>query len=104
MTLGSRHVHKARTVTNSNFSNKDLLFLSRWSRPKIKQRFESSLACMRHGDYRTYAEVLSYKGDMGHKVAFTNAAHSNTPVTDLIAPKQVVNTVVSTSIAPFLKF
>ena len=28
---------------------------------------------MRHRDHRTYAEVLSNKGDMGHKVAFTNA-------------------------------
>ena len=97
MTLGSRHVHKARTVINSKFTNKDWLSLSGWSRPKIEQRFESSIACMSHRDHRTYAEVPSNKGDMGYKGAFCNAGHMNTPVTDLAAPKQVVNNVSSTS-------
>ena len=63
----------------------------------MKQRFESSLACMRHRDHRTYAEVLSQKGGTGHKVAFTNAGHNSTPVINLTAPRQVVNTVFSTS-------
>ena len=52
---------------------------------------------MSHRDHRTYVKVLSNEGDMGYKGAFTNAEHMNTPVTDLTAPKQVVNTVSSTS-------
>ena len=86
--MGSRHVYKARTVINSKFSNKDLLSFSGWSQSKIKQRFESSIACMSHRHHRTYDEVLSNKGDMG----YTGAEHINTPVTDFTAPKQVVNT------------
>ena len=47
MALGSSHVHKARTVVNSSFSNKELLSLSGWPKSKIRQRFESSLTCIR---------------------------------------------------------
>ena len=86
MTLGLSHVHKARTVINSQYSNKDLL------------RFESSLAGTRHRDHRTYAEVLLKNCHSGRKKVCTNYGQNNTPVSDLTAPGQVlVDTVFNTS-------
>ena len=54
MALGSTHVHKERTVINANYSSKELLSLSGFSMSEIRQRFESSLALIRHRDHRTY--------------------------------------------------
>ena len=69
MTLGSSHVHKARTVVNSSFSNKELLSLSGWSKSKIGQRFESSLACIRHRDHRKYAHKGVQHNGIQHRAS-----------------------------------
>ena len=58
MPLGSRRVQESRMVVNSQYSNRDLLLLQGWSKQKIKQRFESAMACTKYTDYRTYAQAL----------------------------------------------
>ena len=67
MTLGSSHVHKARTVLNSRYSHKGLLILSGCSKADIKRKFESAMTIFKVRDHRTYAQVLLSKHDNGHK-------------------------------------
>ena len=67
MTLGSSHVHKVRTVLNSQYSHKDLVALSGWSKAYTKQKFESAMATFKVRDHRSYAQVLLSKHHNGHK-------------------------------------
>ena len=99
MTLGSSYVNKAGTVINSNYSNKDLLTLSGWSKDKIKHRFVSSIAFTKHRDARTYAQVVADKSDSGHKVVHNNAGvQYRKPVVGFCAlTHKVVHTNLSTS-------
>ena len=69
MTPGSSHVHKARTILNSQYSHKDVWSLSGWSKSQIKQRFESAMAVLKLRDHRTYAQALLSKQQTTHKRA-----------------------------------
>ena len=51
MTPGSSHVHKVRTVVNSQYSHKDLVALSGWSKAYTKQKFESAMAIFKVRDH-----------------------------------------------------
>ena len=99
MTLVSSHVHKARTVINSNYSNKDMLSLSGWSKNEIRHRFESSIAFTKHRDVRTYAQVVADKSDSGYNVVHNNAGvQYRKPVVDFCAlTHKVVDTNLSSS-------
>ena len=88
MALGSSRVRKGRTVINSSLVHKDIVVLSGWSKPQLKQRFESALACLRHRDDRTYAQVLSTKIDNAHKRVVNSVhGHYKSPVFASSAPK-----------------
>ena len=67
MTPGSSHVRKVRTVVNSQYSHKDLVALSGWSKAYTKQKFESAMAIFKVRDHKTYAQVLLSKHHNGHK-------------------------------------
>ena len=66
---GSSHVHKTRTILNSQYSHKDVWSLSSWSKSQIKQRFESAMAVLKLRDHRTYAQALLSKQQTTHKRA-----------------------------------
>ena len=86
MTLGSSHVHKARTVINSNYLYEDLNSLSGWSNHTIKHRIESCLAFARRRDHRSYSRVLANRSDSGYKVAHGyHCVYQKNPVLDLVA-------------------
>ena len=94
MTLRSSHVHKVRTILNSQYSHKDLMALSGWSKAYIKQKFESAMTIFKVRDHRTYAQALLSKQDNGH-ISDTGhtTAHHTTLHGDQNALKQlVVNT------------
>ena len=101
MALGSSHVHKGRTKgSNLSCSHNELGSLLGWSKPQIKQRFESAIvASLSQRDNRTYAQVLSTKVDNAHtRVVNTVRGNYNSPVSALSAPKQLVaNTDSNTS-------
>ena len=91
MTPGSSHVHKARTVANSEYSHKNLLALSGWSKAHIKQKFESAIATFKVRDHKTYTQVLLSKHDNAHKGGTGRISEDHTtPQGDLSAPKQLV--------------
>ena len=52
----------ARTVINSSCSHNELGSLLGWSKPQIKQRFESALVpSLSQRDNRTYNQVFVHK-------------------------------------------
>ena len=94
MTLGSSHVHKARTIINSKYAHKDLLALSGWSKGQVKKKFESAIAISKLRDHRTYAKALLSKKGNAHKGGMGRITdHHTTQQADPNALKQlVVNT------------
>ena len=83
MTPGSSHVHKARTIVNSQQSHKDLWSLSGWSKDEIRRKFESAMAIFKVRDHRTYAQALlskhhnAHKGHRGHLIGHNTPQHSD---------------------------
>ena len=99
MTPGSSHVHKAKTIVNSQYSHKDLLSLSGWSKGQMKQKFKSVMAILKARDHRTNAQALVSKHYNGHKGAMGRITeHHTTQQGDPSALKQLmVNTDLNTS-------
>ena len=83
MTPGSSHVHKARTIVNSQHSHKDLWSLSGSSKDEIRRNFESAMEIFKVRDHRTYAQALlskhqnAHKGHMGHLIGHNTPQHSD---------------------------
>ena len=76
MTPGSSHVHKARTIVNSQHSHKDLWSLAGWSKDELRRNFESALVIFKPQNL-CQGLLSKHKGHRGHLIGHNTPQHSD---------------------------